>query len=464
MITRQRSLIATSLLIDFFIITGAFLAAALLAQPIALLATHQYMFVLPLILFITWYFSTSNSGYYESIGNRFIAASAYSLFKLVIVQSAVIVLFVFFVKETFFTRNFLVFYALLLYIISVIKAIITRKVLKHRKRSGKTLRNLLVVGSGETALDFIRTAQQNASLGYSYIGLVSENPLEVAEFAGTYAEFEKIVEQKAVEDVFIAMEQTEINRIQEIIRICNKFALHTYIIPDYLQYLSAKFTITSVDKFPVLSLRREPLEELHWRILKRAFDLSIALIICITIVPWLFSIIAILQKFLSPGPVFYVQNRVGKGHKFFRCYKFRSMSFEKVDIQYKPTSQDDVRITKFGRFLRKSNLDELPQIFNVLLGHMSIVGPRPHAVVYDEMYENFIEEIRLRNLVKPGITGWAQIHGLRGDVKDLEENKKRIQKRIELDIWYIENWSLNLDIQILFTTILQMITGDTKGH
>jgi putative colanic acid biosysnthesis UDP-glucose lipid carrier transferase len=464
MITRQRSLIATSLLIDFLIIAGTFLAAALLAQPASLLATHRYMFALPLILFIVWYFSTSNSGYYESIGNRFLAASAFSLLKLVVIQSAVIVLFVFFVKETLFTRNFLLFYALLLYVISVIKAIITRKVLKHRKRSGKTLRNLLVVGSGETAIEFIRTAQKNASLGYSYIGLVSEHPVEVPEYAGTYMDFEELIEQKAVEDVFIAMEQTEISRIQEIIRICNKFALHTYIIPDYLQYLSAKFTITSVDKFPVLSLRREPLEELHWRILKRTFDLSVALVVCITIVPWLFTIIALLQKILSPGPVFYIQSRVGKGHKYFRCYKFRSMSFEKVDIQYKPTSQDDVRITKFGRFLRKSNLDELPQIFNVLLGHMSIVGPRPHAVVYDEMYENFIEEIRLRNLVKPGITGWAQIHGLRGDVKDLEENKKRIQKRIELDIWYIENWSLNLDIQILFITILQMITGDTKGH
>jgi Undecaprenyl-phosphate glucose phosphotransferase len=464
MITRQRSLLAISLVADLLIICGAFLFAALLAQPASLLATHPYMFILPVILFVIWYFSTGNFSYYENIGNRFLATNAFTLFKLVFIQSIAIVLYVFLVKETYFTRNFLVLYALLLYAASVIKSIITRKILKHRKRSGKSLHNLLVVGSGATALDFIKTAQSNPSLGYSYIGLISENKIDAPEFAGTYSEFEAIFEQKDIADVFVALEQNESGRLQRVIRVCNKYALHTYIIPDYLRYLSAKYTVTSVDKFPVLSLRKEPLEELHWRILKRGFDLGMALFVCIFIAPWLFTIIALLQKLLSPGPIFYIQNRVGKNHKFFRCYKFRSMSVTQTDIQYKPTSQNDERITKFGRFLRKSNLDELPQILNVLFGDMSIVGPRPHAVVYDEMYENFIEEIRLRNLVKPGITGWAQIHGLRGDVHDLEENKKRIQKRIELDIWYIENWSLNLDIQILFITILQMITGDTKGH
>ena len=464
MITRQRSLLAVSFLADLFVIIGVFIVAALLAQPASLLATHSYMFLLPVILFVIWYFSTSNLGYYENIGNRFLATNAFTLFQLVFIQSLAIVLFVFLVKETYFTRNFLMSYALLLYSVSVIKAIITRKVLKHRKRSGKSLRNLLVVGSGETALEFLRTAQQNTSLGYSYIGLISGSTVDAPEFAGTYPDFEGRIEEKEIADVFIALEQDESSRLQEVIRVCNKYALHTYIIPDYLRYLSAKYTVTSVDKFPVLSLRKEPLEELHWRIIKRTFDVCVALLVCIFIVPWLFIIIAVLQKFLSPGPVFYIQNRVGKNHKFFRCYKFRSMSASKTDVQYKPTSQNDERITKFGRFLRKSNLDELPQILNVLVGDMSIVGPRPHAVVYDEMYENFIEDIRLRNLVKPGITGWAQIHGLRGDVHDLEENKKRIQKRIELDIWYIENWSLSLDVQILFITILQMITGDTKGH
>ena len=139
------------------------------------------------------------------------------------------------------------------------------------------------------------------------------------------------------------------------------------------------------------------------------------------------------------------------------------MSIDKSDKLYQPTEQNDSRITSFGKFLRKSNLDELPQIFNVLLGDMSIVGPRPHAVIYDEVYKEFIEELRLRNLVKPGITGWAQVHGLRGDIVDMEENKKRIKKRIEYDIWYIENWSVNLDIQIMFITFWQMIKGDTKG-
>ena len=463
MITQQRSLLFVSLLLDFFIITGVFLLAALIAQPATVLFAHKYMFLLPLILFIVWYFSTGSTGYYENIGSRFYASQAFNLFKIVIFQSIAIVLFVFIVKETFFTRNFLIVYVLILFSVSIIKAIIVRKLLKHRKRSGKKLRNLLIVGGGETALDFLNTIKQNTSLGYSNIGLISAKILDIPEYAGTFHEIEKTIKDKSIDEIFISLDQEEETYLQNIITLCNKYALHTYIIPNYLKFLSAKYRISTVDKFPVLTLRHEPLEEIHWRILKRIFDIITAIIVCVTIVPWLFPIIFLFQKIFSPGPVFYIQDRVGKNNKTFRCFKFRSMSIQKSDDTYQPTEQNDKRITSFGKFLRKSNLDELPQIFNVLLGDMAIVGPRPHAVIYDEVYKDFIEEIRLRNLVKPGITGWAQVHGLRGDIMDMEENKKRIKKRIEYDVWYIENWSFNLDIQIMFITFWQMVKGDTKG-
>ena len=463
MITQQRSLLFVSLLLDFFIIAGVFLIAALLAQPTTVLLTHKSMFFLPFILFIVWYFSTGSTGYYANIGSRFYVGHAFNLLKVVVYQSITIILFVFLVKETFFTRNFLILYGLILYTTSILKAIALRKILKYRKRSGKKLRNLLIIGGGDTALDFLSTVKQNPALGYSYIGIISSKIMELPEYIGTFQEIESIISDKSIDEVFISLEQEEESSLRSIISLCNKYAVHTYIIPNYLKLLSAKYSISTVDKFPVLTLRQEPLEEIHWRILKRTFDILIAVAVCITIVPWLFPIIFLFQKVFSPGPVFYLQDRVGKNNNTFKCFKFRSMSIDKSDKLYQPTEQNDSRITSFGKFLRKSNLDELPQIFNVLLGDMSIVGPRPHAVIYDEVYKEFIEELRLRNLVKPGITGWAQVHGLRGDIVDMEENKKRIKKRIEYDIWYIENWSVNLDIQIMFITFWQMIKGDTKG-
>ena len=148
--------------------------------------------------------------------------------------------------------------------------------------------------------------------------------------------------------------------------------------------------------------------------------------------------------------IFFIQERIGKNNKKFRCYKFRTI--------------EEIRVTKFGSFLRKNSLDELPQFFNVLIGNMSIVGPRPHAIEFNETYKEFIDYIKLRNLVKPGITGWAQVHGLRGDVEDEILNRIRTKKRIEFDIWYIENWSFWLDVQIFMITIWQMIRGKNKGQ
>ena len=158
-----------------------------------------------------------------------------------------------------------------------------------------------------------------------------------------------------------------------------------------------------------------------------------------------------------------MQERIGARNKKFKCYKFRTLYEESSSADFKPVIENDPRITPVGRFLRKSNIDELPQFFNVLKGDMSIVGPRPHAIPYDDKYGKFVEEIKLRHSIKPGITGWAQIHGLRGDVEDEEENKKRTSKRIEYDLWYIENWSFWLDVQIILQTIWQMLRGRTKA-
>jgi lipopolysaccharide/colanic/teichoic acid biosynthesis glycosyltransferase len=199
--------------------------------------------------------------------------------------------------------------------------------------------------------------------------------------------------------------------------------------------------------------------------MKRTFDFFFSLLVTVFILSWMIPIIFILSRFFSKGSVFFIQKRIGTKNKKFNCYKFRTMlPEEESDVTYKPVVANDPRITMLGRFLRKSNMDELPQFINVLKGEMSVVGPRPHAVPYDDIYGKVVDEIRLRHNVNPGITGWAQIHGLRGDVADKEENEKRTKKRIEYDIWYIENWSFTLDVQIILITIWKILRGKTEAR
>ena len=197
---------------------------------------------------------------------------------------------------------------------------------------------------------------------------------------------------------------------------------------------------------------------------KRAFDIFFSFAVTLFIFSWLFPLIALLIKLNSRGPVFFIQYRVGLNGQLFKCYKFRTMKAADVKYMYTPTASGDNRITAIGKFLRKTNLDELPQFFNVLKGQMSIVGPRPHAVAFHKTYASFIENIDVRLLVKPGITGLAQIRGYRGDVLDFEENKFRTKKRIAFDILYIKLWSFKTDMWIVYITVVQMLGRKTNGH
>jgi len=200
------------------------------------------------------------------------------------------------------------------------------------------------------------------------------------------------------------------------------------------------------------------------RFLKRSLDVTFSLFVIIFIASWLFPIIAILSKLDSKGSVFFFQPRIGLNNKTFLCWKLRTMHVNSDTLGFKAIERQDSRVTKFGAFLRKKNLDELPQIINVLLGDMTLVGPRPQAIPFYEEYKEYIQDIDLRHVVKPGLTGYSQVKGLRGDSADENENRKRIWKRFECDIWYIENWSLALDIKILFSTFLMVFNGDENAY
>ncbi len=215
---------------------------------------------------------------------------------------------------------------------------------------------------------------------------------------------------------------------------------------------------------PVVSFSRDKINELHWRILKRTFDLAFIGVLFILVLWWLWPLIYVLQKTLNPGPLYYKVKRWGIGRQEFICYKFRSMVSELSNTDpngsHMQTTPEDPRVTKFGRFLRKTNIDEFPQFINVLKGEMSVVGPRPHDVAENLEIKDRIKSYMSRYLIKPGVTGWAQVNGLRGGTRDFG----LLQKRIDYDLWYIKNWSFWLDIRIILKTIWLTVRGDPKAY
>jgi|YelNatPaOPRAMG01_1025707.scaffolds.fasta_scaffold04726_6 putative colanic acid biosynthesis UDP-glucose lipid carrier transferase len=465
MITNKKSSYYLRLFLDLIILNVSFIIAASLAQSLKILLSRSYMFGLMMSLDFIWYFISNVIDFYEDFNVRSFTYQFPKILKNIIAQLITAVLFIFLTKENLFTRNFILYYTLLILTLISVRVQLLKIILTNIRSKGKNARNIIIIGAGKIGKTFYDFISRHTDFGYNILGFLDNNENDDSGIIlGKINFLDKIITSKNIEEVIIALPIQASNEIDKIVKTCNKHAVRVHIIPDYFRFISKKYQISMIGNFPIITVRSEPLAEIHWQIAKRVFDLIVSILGIILILSWFIPLVFLLDLFLSPGPVFFVQDRVGAKDKIFKCYKFRTMhSGNKSTNQYIPTVENDPRITKLGKFLRKSNLDELPQLFNIVKGEMSLVGPRPHAVAYNEIYKEIVEEIKLRGWVKPGITGWAQIHGLRGDVPDFEENKRRTAKRIEFDIWYIENWSFGLDLQIILSTIWQMIKGDTKA-
>jgi putative colanic acid biosysnthesis UDP-glucose lipid carrier transferase len=466
MFANRKSLYYIRLFSDLILLNIAFISAAILAQSLHILFSRTHMFILQAGLNFVWLFFSNVISFYEDTDVRYFAYQFVNILKNVLAQGFTAIVFIFLTKEDLFTRNFIIYYSVILIFLIGLRILIFKLIVISIRKSGKGIRNLLIIGVGEVGTNFRDVVQNNPDFGYAFMGFldIGRAPGQGENILGGIEELETVIAEKKIDEVVIAIPDSAALMLDDIIRICNKTAVRTHIIPDYFRFLTKKFKISMIGNLPVISVRSEPLEEFHWKVVKRTFDLIFSFIFIVLIYSWLYPIIALLLKKDSKGPVIFTQDRIGVRNKKFVCYKFRTLYADKKEEErFVPVKQDDPRITKFGSFLRKSNLDELPQFINVLKGEMSVVGPRPHAIAYDDKYKKIVEEIRLRHNVKPGITGWAQIHGLRGDAFNEEENARRTIKRIEHDIWYIENWSFWLDIQIIILTVWQMIKGESKG-
>ena len=464
MIVNQRSIYFFRLLSDLLLLTCAFVISTVYSQSWEILIDRYYMFFLLIGLNLLWIASSNYLNFYDDFFSRNFPVQFTNILKNSLLQLIITITFIFLAKENLFTRYFIVYYFILLVLFISLRVITFRKILKFLRRQGKNIRSLVIVGEGELAHSFQKMILSNPDFGYSFKGFVSGSTGNNQNASEQLLEnLEKTFTSIKVDEVVIALPQEDYSLIDEVIKTCNRNAVRSHIIPDYFKFVSQRFRISMLGNFPIITSRNEPLEEVQWRAVKRIFDFTFSLLVVVFILSILFPIVALLIKFSSNGPILFIQERIGAKNKKFRCYKFRTLKSDKQSGTFRPVTSNDSRITPLGRFLRKTNIDELPQFINVLKGEMSIVGPRPYPVPYDDRYEKIFEEIKLRHNVKPGISGWAQIHGLRGDVIDDEENKKLISKRIDYDLWYIENWSFGLDIQIIFLTIWQMIVGKSRG-
>lgn len=462
MIVNRKTIYIARLISDLLLLNVVFILSAILAQSWEILLQRNYMFVLLVMLNLVWYFYSNLSGFYNDFFTRRFSTQFFNIVKSAVVQVLITIAFIFFVKEDLFTRNFIVYLGTFLTIAVSLRVVAFRKTLKQLHRKGISVRNLLILGAGETGKNFKETICDVPTFGYRFIGFVDNEPSE-KDYLGKISELDKILKTHPVDDVVIALPEENTEQLDEIIRICNINAVKVHLIPDYFRFLSNRFQVNSIGSFPVITARDEPLEEASNRFIKRTFDILFSLFVIIFVFSWLFPLLALIIKLSSKGPVFYLQERIGVRDKKFKCYKFRTMKTDMQKVEFNPVTENDPRVTPIGKFLRKSNIDELPQFFNVLRGEMSVVGPRPHPILFHNKYSEYFEAIKLRHNVKPGITGWAQVHGFRGDVPDEEENRKRTLQRIKYDLWYIENWSFKLDLQIIMMTVWQMITGKTNA-
>ncbi|GJQ63885.1 MAG: undecaprenyl-phosphate glucose phosphotransferase [Melioribacteraceae bacterium] len=457
MFANQKSILNFKVVTDYLLLNGSFFSAAMLAQSWNVLIDKPMMFVLLLSLNIVWfYISRAVKLYDEFAANRFFDYII-KLFKITAVCVLFSVVFIFFSKELLFTRNFIIFNTLLLFISLSAKHFVIKKIFRVLKRKNKNTRVLSVIGTGDTGSKFKDSLIQNAELNYSFKGFIS--PEEINEL-------ESILAEQEINELVIALEMKEYEKLDSILKICDKLAVKTYIIPDYFSILGGRFNFSLFGNYPIITVRNNPLDEIQWRIVKRTFDILFSGVVLLITGWWFFPLLAIIIKTTSKGNVFFIQDRLGRNNETFRCLKFRTMTTEHSSSKagFNVIGENDSRVTGIGAFLRKFNLDEFPQFINVIKGDMSVVGPRPHAIPFNNSYGEIVEEIKLRHRVKPGITGWAQIHGLRGDVIDLEEQIKRTKKRISFDIWYIENWSFLLDLKIIFETVAQIALKKNTGN
>ena len=327
--------------------------------------------------------------------------------------------------------------------------------------NSSSVKNVMILGYNDVAKKLAGYLEQQAS-NTRIVGFCerSENIKELSHYPilSDVSGAMKMTRKYEVNEIYSTIAPEQDSHVYQIMKQADQECIRFKLIPDISLLLKHQGHLNYVNDMPVISLRSEPLESERSQARKRIFDVIISLFVTVFILSWLIPVITLFLWLDSRGPIFFIQMRSGKNNKPFPCIKFRSMQVNN-EHETKQVSKNDERLTRVGKVLRKTNLDEFPQFINVLRGEMSIVGPRPHMLQHTERYSKAIGKYMIRQFMKPGITGWAQVNGLRGETKSLDQ----MERRVEHDLWYMENWSLWLDVRIIFMTVFNTLKGDENA-
>ncbi|MCD8289582.1 MAG: undecaprenyl-phosphate glucose phosphotransferase [Prevotella sp.] len=355
-----------------------------------------------------------------------------------------------------------VIFAACVFLIILILRLLWRSLIRRWRFSGNDNIRAVFVGSGVSMSALYYDMTDDASMGYHVLGYFEDKPSELLgdrlPRLGTTREVTAWLAKNDVNYLFCNLPSRYDGEIRDIINYCENHLIHFYSVPNVRSYVYHTMRVQIIGSSVVLALRNEPMNSRQARFIKRTFDIVFSLLVILIIMWWLIPIVAIITMLTMPGPIFFKQKRNGLNNKEFDCLKFRTMVVND-DADSLQATKNDERITKWGAFMRRTNIDEFPQFFNVLIGDMSVVGPRPHMLRHNEEYRQLIDKYMVRFYSRPGITGWAQVTGNRGETKTLGDMEQRILK----DIWYIENWTFMLDVRIIIQTVINMFGGE-KGN
>lgn len=359
---------------------------------------------------------------------------------------------------------FFVIYFFILFVVLSVYRIIIRHLLIVYCAKGNHKRYTVFIGGDNNMQMLYEEMESSLASVYEVVGYFDIVPNEVLSslclYLGTPDDFPDFMSGRTdIKHIFcsLAVDQGRYN--VPITNYCENHLLYFHGVPNVSKGFPRRIWHSMVGNMPILNLRNEPLSKMENRFLKRVFDIVLSGVFLVTIFPFIYLIVGLIIKWTSPGPIFFMQKRTGLNGVDFKCYKFRSMKVN-TEADSKQATANDPRKTRFGDFLRRSNIDELPQFINVLKGEMSIVGPRPHMLAHTETYGQLIDKYMVRHFIKPGVTGWAQTHGFRGETKELSQ----MEGRVKADIWYMEHWTLLLDLYIIYKTVANVIVGEKNAY
>ncbi len=455
------------LLLDFFTIVLAYHITFIIVDVILfksyIASNSEQLLFLSIII---WYISSKVFYIYSDITLISFSQEIVGLIKVIIFQLllTVFILFILNIQEIF--RGFILLYTTVLFSLIILQKYIYRILYAKSRLNKENVKNTIIVGN-KNINNFLNGSNlSNNNINLNIIGVLNDddNGKSGYNLLGSISTLEEILINYSIDQVLVCLSIEEEEKIASIVTICERMNVIVSITTSPTnQFGIGSKRVVNYANIPVLFFKNYPLDDLENKIFKRVFDIIFSLIVVFFIFSWLFPIVAFFIKITSKGPVFFNQYRWGINNQKIKCFKFRTMYIGDNEIaqdgSYMPATKNDARITFIGHFLRKTSIDEFPQFFNVLLGSMSVVGPRPHPIPLNLQSKDNIHNYLQRHLVKPGISGWAQVNGSRGEVKEVIE----MQKRVNFDIWYIENWTFWLDIQIIFQTIINLIKGDEKA-